>query len=741
MTENSAAFDIIDRDLSDVMGEKYISYALSTIMSRSLPDVRDGLKPVHRRILYAMYQLRLNPDTSPKKCARVVGDVIGKFHPHGDQAVYDSLARLAQDFSVRYPLVDGQGNFGNIDGDNPAAMRYTEARMTDVALSLLSGISEDAVDLRETYDGDTVEPVVLPANFPNILANGAYGIAVGMATSIPPHNVGEICDALDLLIDKKTTPIEDLLEHIQGPDLPTGGTLVEDKSVIMEAYKTGRGSFRVRSKWHKEDLKQGMYQIVVTEIPYQVQKSKLIEKIAELIISKKIAFLDDVIDESAEDVRVVLVPKNRNVEPEVLMEALFRYSDLEGRFSLNMNVLDGGVTPRVMNVKEVLLAFIDHRQEVLIRKSEYRLRKIAERLDVLVGYLTAYLNIDEVIQIIREEDDPKKVLMERFQINEAQSDAILNMKLRNLRKLEEIEIRREHDELLEERTSLDKLIASDTRQMTVIRKETKEIKEKFGQETELGKRRTVIASAPKLIEVPTEAMVEKEPITVVCSEKGWVRSMKGHLDEAKLLDLKYKDSDREKFVFHAETTDKILAFSTDGRFFTIGADKLPAGRGFGEPIRLMFEIPNDADIISLMKHDPERKLLIAADDCRGFVVNEKDVIAQTKNGKQVLNVKGDVEALICTEVIGDHVAVIGENRKLLVFPVAEIPEMGRGRGVILQKYKDGGLSDVKSFNLEEGLSWKMGERNRNQTDLLAWLGKRAAAGKLPPNGFPRNNKF
>jgi len=744
MTEETAAFDIIDRDLGDVIGEKYLSYAMSTIMSRSLPDVRDGLKPVHRRLLFAMAQLKLKPETSPKKCARVVGDVIGKFHPHGDQSVYDAMVRLAQDFAVRFPLVDGQGNFGNIDGDNAAAMRYTEARLTSVAEALLQGIDEDAVDFRETYDGETEEPVVLPANFPNLLANGSTGIAVGMATSIPPHNVGELCDCLSAIIEKPSIEIDELMANFNGPDFPTGGTLVEDKSTILQAYKTGRGSFRVRAKWEVEQLKQGQYQVVVTEIPYQVQKSRLIEKIAELIISKKLPFMDDIQDESTEEVRVVLVPKNRNVDPQVMMEALFRYTDLESRFPLNMNVLDGGVLPRVMDLKEVLEAFIEHRRDVLVRRSNYRLGKIAHRIEVLEGYLVAYLNLDEVIAIIRGSDDAKTELIKRFELTEGQADAILNMRLRALRKLEEIEIRKEHTALLEEKEKLEALVASRQRQMTHIKKQIKEIDKNFGRATELGARRTVIGSAPTLIEVPMEAMIEKEPITIVCSDKGWVRAMKGHLDLSKTAEeLKYKDGDRGRFVFHCETTDKLIVFATNGRFYTIGADKLPSGRGFGDPIRLMVDLPNDVDIVTLTKHTPSRKLLVAADDARGFIVFEKDIVAQTKNGKQVLNVKGGVEAKICTEVCeeDDFIAVVGTNRKLLLFPLSEIPELGRGRGVILQRIKDGSLSDVKSFKLEEGLSWTTGAGTRVEPNTTAWVGKRAQAGKVPPNGFPRANKF
>jgi topoisomerase-4 subunit A len=743
MTEETPAFDIIDRDLGDVLGEKYLSYALSTIMSRSLPDVRDGLKPVHRRLLYAMSQLNLRAELSPKKCARVVGDVIGKFHPHGDQSVYDALVRLAQDFAVRYPLVNGQGNFGNIDGDNAAAMRYTEAKMTEVAELLLVQIDEDTVDFRETYDGESKEPLVLPANFPNILANGASGIAVGMACSIPPHNVAELCAAIMHLIDNPAAEEREMMQFIKGPDFPTGGTLVEDPASIENAYATGRGGFRVRAKWEREELKQGLYQIVVTEIPYQVQKSRLIERIADLIQTRKIPLLDDVNDESTEDIRVVLTPKNRNVDERILMEWLFKNTELENRISLNMNVLDGGVTPRVMTLKDVLEAFIAHRRDVLVRRSNYRLSKIADRLEVLLGYLAAYLNLDEVIRIIREEDEPKQDLMKAFDLNEAQADAILNMRLRALRKLEELEIRKEHKVLLGEKGDLEKLLASYDQQMTVIKRQVHSIGEQFSKDTELGKRRTVIGRMPADIEVPDEALIEKEPITVVCSEKGWIRALKGHLEADKVKDLKYKDGDRGKFIFHTETTDKIILFATNGRFYTLAANDLPAGRGYGEPVRLMVDLPNDADLVTLFKFAPETKLLVAADSGHGFVVKQADIEAQTRNGKQILNVKPPSEASVCVPVKegDDHVAVIGENRKLLVFPLDEVPEMTRGKGVILQRFKDGSLSDVKTFKGEEGLSWTTGAGTRVEQNFTPWLGKRAQSGKLPPNGFPRANSF
>ena len=747
MSQDNIAEDqqIVDQPFGEILSTRYLSYALSTIMSRSLPDVRDGMKPVHRRLMFAMYQLKLNPTTPPKKSARVVGDVIGKYHPHGDTAVYDAMVRLAQDFAQRYPLVDGQGNFGNIDGDNAAAMRYTEARLTDVALLLLDGIEEDAVDFRPTYDGSESEPVVLPGGFPNLLANGASGIAVGMATSIPPHNVEELCEAC-LTILEKDTSVAELVEIVGGPDFPTGGTLVEDKADNVKAYETGRGSFRVRAKWEKEELKQGQYQIVVSEIPYQVQKSKLIEKIAELINLKKLPMLDDVRDESAEDIRLILVPKNRNVEPELLMEALYRNCDLETRFSLNMNVLDyssaGALVPRVMNLKEVLQAWMNHLQVVLVRRSNHRLAKVLHRLEVLEGYLVVYLNIDEVIRIIRFEDDPKAELMKKFKLSEVQVEAILNLRLRRLHKLEEMEIKGEHDKLSQERDELEKLIKSEARQWTKIKKQIGEIKKMFAGDTELGARRTILGSAPAPVAVNLEeAMIEKEPITIVCSSKGWIKAMKGHGVNPK--DLKYKDGDRGRFVIEAQTTDKLLVFGTNGRFYTIGCDKLPPGRGFGEPLRIMVDLPNDADIAEMTLYAPGQKLLVAATSGHGFLVKSDDVLAQTKSGKQVLNVSGKVEAKLCKFVAEghDHLAVIGKNRKMLVFTLEELPEMARGKGVILQKYKDGGLSDVKSFKWDEGLSFKYGAGETVVDDINPWVGSRASAGRLPPNGFPKSNQF
>ena len=739
MAKQSEAGDIRPTQFVDALGERYLSYAMSTIMSRSLPDVRDGLKPVHRRLLHAMRELRLDPSSGFKKCARIVGDVMGKYHPHGDAAIYDAMVRLAQSFAVRYPLVDGQGNFGNIDGDNPAAMRYTEARLTEVAKALLEGIDEDAVDFRETYDGEGNEPVVLPARFPNLLANGAAGIAVGMATSIPPHNVGELCTGLLHMIKRPNVTIGKLVELIPGPDFPTGGALVESRENVLEAYKTGRGGFRLRAQWHTEKIKGGGYKIVVTEIPYQVQKSKLIEKIAELMHARKLTMLNDIQDESTTDVRLILEPKSRNVEPEVLMESLFRQTDLETRFSLNMNVLDAGQSPRVMNLQEVLRAFLDHRHDVLIRRSKFRLAQIEHRLEILDGYLIAYLNLDEVIRIVREEDDAKGALIAAFGLTELQADSVLNMRLRSLRKLEEMEIRTEHKALSEEKTGLERLLGDETLRWEAISEEIKDIRTKFGEKTELGKRRTEIGDPPSDVIIPLEAMIDREPVTVICSAKGWIRAAKGHLQDFE--EVRYKDGDGKRFAFHAETTDKVLVFATNGRFYAMGADKLPGGRGFGEPLRLMFDMPSDHDIVSLFIFKPDRKLLLVSSDGRGFVVTEKDVFAQTRAGKQVLNVSGGNEAKICTLAEGDSVAVVGDNRKLLVFDATELPEMTRGRGVMLQRYRDGGLSDVIMFDSTVGLQWRSGERTRTETDLRDWIGKRAQAGRLPPKGFPRNNRF
>ena len=733
---------VIDQQMGEILSERYLSYALSTIMSRSLPDVRDGMKPVHRRLLFAMSQLNLKHDAPPKKSARVVGDVIGKYHPHGDSSVYDAMVRLAQDFAVRYPMVDGQGNFGNIDGDNAAAMRYTEARLTRVAQLMLEGIDQNAVDFRPTYDGSEEEPIVLPGAFPNILANGSSGIAVGMATNIPPFNVAELCEACLEMLENDITESK-LASIIKGPDFPTGGILIEPKANIVQAYKTGKGAFRMRAKWEREDLKRGTYQIVVTEIPYQVQKSKLIEKIAELINARKLPLLDDIRDESAEDIRIVLVPKTGNVEDELLMEALFRATDLETRFSMNMNVLENGVTPRVMPLKEVLQAWLDHQQVVLVRRSQHRLEKVMHRIEVLEGLLTVYLNVDKVIKIIRTKDKPKEELIKEFKLTEVQAEAILNMRLRSLNKLQEIELKGEHDELSKERDELEKLIKSEARQWTQIKKQIKALHEEFGPKTELGKRRTKIGKAlePVDLEQLEEAMIEKEPITVICSAKGWIKAMKGHDLDTK--GIKYKDGDRAKFTLEMQTTDKLLVFGSNGRFYTLGGDQLPPGRGFGEPVRLMLGLPNDADIVDIEKYEADVKMVVAADDGRGFIVRMEDCLAQTKNGKQVLNVSGNVEAKLCKTIAEghDHIAVMGKNRKMIVFEMEQLPEMSKGRGVILQRYKDGGLSDLKTFNWNDGLTYKYGTGETLVPDLNPWLGERAQAGRLPPNGFPKSNKF
>ncbi len=739
MAKETALAEIRDTPLTEALGQRYLSYALSTIMARSLPDVRDGLKPVHRRLLWAMHELKLDPAQGFKKCARIVGDVMGKYHPHGNLAIYDALVRLAQDFAARYPMVDGQGNFGNIDGDNPAAERYTEARLTEAAQAMIAGLGEDAVDFRPTYDGEGREPVVMPAALPNLLANGSAGIAVGMATSIPPHNIGEICAALQHLIKFPNATIGKLVELMPGPDFPTGGVLVEGRQAVIDAYATGRGGFRIRAKWEVEKQKGGTYQVVVTEIPYQVAKSKLIEKIAELLQEKKLAMLADVRDESTTDVRIVLEPKSRNVDPAVLMESLFRQTDMETRFPLNMNVLDADGMPRVMTLREVLQAFLDHRHVVLQRRTKHRLEQIAHRLEVLDGYLIAYLNLDAVIGIIRTEDEPKPVLMKRFKLSDVQAEAILNMRLRSLRKLEEMEIKGEHKKLTDEQKDLRGLMKDEGRRWKAIGEEIADINKRFGGKTPLGKRRTEIGDAPSEVVIPLEAMVEREPVTVVCSAKGWIRAMRGHL--ADWSSIVYKEGDSERFVFHAETTDKLVIFGTNGRFYMVGVDKLPGGRGHGEPLRLMIELGNDQDIVNVFVRKPGRKLLVAASDGRGFVVPEDEVLAQTRAGKQVLNVTPPVEAKVCTPVEGDTVAAIGENRKLLLFPLEQLPEMTRGRGVTLQKYKQGGLSDAKVFTLAEGLTWKLGDKVRTETDLKDWIGERAQAGRLPPRGFPSGNRF
>ena len=741
MTSSSTVEDIRDVGLADALSERYLSYALSTIMSRSLPDVRDGLKPVHRRLLYAMRQLKLDPKSGFKKCARVVGDVMGKYHPHGDMSIYDALVRLAQEFSVRYPLVDGQGNFGNIDGDNAAAMRYTEARMTEIAWMLLDGIDEDAVDFRETYDGEDAEPIVLPASFPNLLANGAAGIAVGMATSIPPHNIVELCDALLHLIKHPNVTFDKLVDFIPGPDFPTGGVLVEPRSTIVETYRSGRGSFRLRARWTVENQSHGQYQIVVTEIPYQVQKARLIEKIAELMELRKLPFLADIRDESTDDVRIVLEPRSRTVEAEPLMEQLYMQTDLETRFSLNLNVLDGRNVPRVMDLREALQAFLDHRHVVLVRRSNYSLNKIIQRLELLEGFMIAYWNLDEIIRIIREEDDPKIQMMKAFKLNDVQAEAILNMRLRQLRKLEEQTIRTEHADLSTESEQIRALLKDEKARWKIISDETAATKKRFAKDDPIGQRRTEIGMPPTAVIVPLEAMIERELVTIVCSEKGWIRAVKGHaLDSEK---LRIKDGDKERFAVEGYTTDKLLVFGTNGRFYTIGCDRLPSGRGHGEPIRLLIDLGNAHDVISIRIHKPDRRLVVASDSGRGFVVAENDVIAQTRNGKQVLNLSANEEARACVIVDdeADSVAVLGENRKLLIFPLDELPVMSRGRGVIVQRYKDGGLRDIKTLKLAAGLSWQTGSGLRTETDVAAWIGKRAQAGQLTPKGFPRVNRF
>jgi len=732
--------EILPTPLAGALSERYLAYALSTIMDRALPDVRDGLKPVHRRLMYAMRQLKLDPSQGFKKSARVVGEVIGRFHPHGDQAIYDALVRLAQDFAVRYPLIDGQGNFGNVDGDNAAAMRYTESRLTEVAQALLEGIDEDTVDFRATYDGEDSEPVVLPAAFPNLLANGSTGIAVGMATSIPPHNASELCDAALHLIKTPNATAKGLMKWVKGPDFPTGGVVVETPEDMAEAYKTGRGGFRVRARWHREDGARGTYVVVVTEVPYQVQKSKLIEKLAELIHAKKLPLLADVRDESAEDIRLVLEPRNGKVDETMLMESLFKTTDLESRISLNMNVLERGLVPKVMSLPDVLRAYLDHQQDVLVRRSNYRLAKIEHRLEILNGYLIVYLNLDEVIRIVREEDEPKVVLMKTFKLTDIQADAILNMRLRSLRRLEEMEIKTEHKNLTAEAKGLRVLLKSDDKQWKQIADDIKAIKERFGQKTELGKRRTTFSEAPDIEFELEEVLVEKEPITVVCSDKGWIRAMKGHLEPG--AEIKYREGDKARIVFHAQTTDKLLAFGTNGRFYMITCDKLPGGRGHGEPIRLLIDLGNDEDLVQLMVHDPERTLLVASTTGHGFIVLEEEVVAAKKSGKQVLNVKTPAEAQVCAVVEGDHVAVLGENRKLLIFGLDQVPQMARGKGVLLQRYKDGGLQDAKVFCLEDGLSVDdKSNRTHTFTDLRDWMGNRANAGRLPPKGFPRTGKL
>ncbi|HWH18699.1 MAG TPA: DNA topoisomerase IV subunit A [Allosphingosinicella sp.] len=737
---------IVDAPFDDALSQRYLVYALSTITARSLPDVRDGLKPVHRRLLWAMRLLRLDPASGYKKCARVVGDTIGKYHPHGDQSVYDAMVRLAQTFSLRYPLVDGQGNFGNVDGDNAAAYRYTEARLTATAVELMAGLDEGTVDYRPTYNGEEEEPEVFPGLFPNLLANGASGIAVGMATSIPPHNAAEIIDAASHLIDNPRAEPSALMDFVSGPDFPTGGVIVDSADAIAGAYATGRGGFRVRARWEIEKGGQGSWTAVVTEIPFQVQKSKLIEQIAALIAEKKLPILTDVRDESDERIRIVLEPRSRTVEPQVLMDSLFRLTDLEVRIPLNLNVLDASRTPRVMSLHEVLSEWLAHQIIVLVRRAEHRVAKIVDRVELLEGYLIAYLNLDRVIEIIRSEDEPKPVMIAEFGLTDRQAEAILNMRLRSLRKLEEMQIRGERDALEKERDELQKLIESPARQRTRLKKDLAALRERYGPDTALGARRTLIEEAGPAREIPLEAMIEREPITIIMSQRGWIRAMKGHVDLANPEAMKFKEGDGPKFFFHAQTTDKILLAAENGRFYTLAADKLPGGRGFGEPVRLMIDIEGEGGIVALMPAVSGAKLLLASSDGRGFIASAAGAVAETRKGKQIVNLREGAKLKVVRQIANNHdfVAVMGDNRKMVVFPISELPEMGRGQGVTLQRYRDGGLSDAKTFAFAEGLSWGMGGgsgRVRTESDLSAWRTARGAAGRMPPVGFPRDNRF
>ena len=737
---------IVEAPFGEAISERYLVYALSTITARSLPDLRDGLKPVHRRLLWAMRLLKLDPSAGYKKCARVVGDVIGKYHPHGDQSVYDAMVRLAQPFSMRYPLVDGQGNFGNVDGDNAAAMRYTEARLTQASVDLMDGLNKGTVDFRPTYNGEEEEPEIFPGLFPNLLANGASGIAVGMATSIPPHNAVELIDAASHLIDNPKAEEAELMDYVQGPDLPTGGLLVDSREAIAETYRTGRGAFRVRARWHQEDLGRGTWEAVITEIPFQVQKGKLIEQIAALIADKKLPILADVRDESDEQIRIVLEPKSRAVEPDVLMDSLFRLTELETRVSLNLNVLDANRTPRVMSLREVLKKWLDHQFIVLVRRSEFRLGKIDDRVELLDGYIVAYLKLDRIIEIIRYENEPKQVMMAEFELNDRQAEAILDMRLRNLRKLEEMDLRQEREDLLAEREKLDKLINSKARQKTRMKKDLACLLKTYGADPGLSCRRTSLEEAAPPKEIPLEAMIEKEPITVVMSERGWIRAMKGHVDVAGLAKLKYKEGDGPAFDLHAQTTDKLLLAADNGRIYTLGGDKLPGARGFGEPVRSMVDIEDGAEISGLVKVEEGGKLLLASSAGKGFVASAEEIVSTTRKGKVVVNVKAGVKLIIVRPIPSgaDHVAVIGENRKMLIFEFEALPEMARGQGIMLQKYKDGGLSDATVFKLKDGLSWAMGGdtgRTRTATELGDWIGNRGSAGRMPPRGFPQDNRF
>ena len=750
---------MIDTPFDSALSERYLVYALSTITARSLPDLRDGLKPVHRRLLWAMRAMRLDPSQGYKKSARVVGDVIGKFHPHGDTAVYDAMVRLAQDFSLRYPLVDGQGNFGNIDGDNAAAYRYTEARLTRVAIDLMQGLDEGTVDFRPTYNGEDEEPEIMPGLFPNLLANGASGIAVGMATNIPPHNAAEVIGAALLLIENQNAELGELLEHVKGPDFPPGGIVVDSPETIAHAYETGRGGFRVRARfstgktagggWEEggiEKLSGGTWQLVISEIPYGVAKGKLIEQIAQLIADKKLPILEDVRDESAEDLRIVLEPKSRNVDPEVLKESLFRLTDLESRFALNLNVLDATRTPKVMGLKQLLAEWLQHQIIVLVRRAQHRIAKIDDRLELVAGYIIAFLNLDRIIEIIRTEDEPKPVMIEEFILTDRQAEAILNMRLRSLRKLEEMELKREQTDLTAEREELAKLVESPARQKTRLRKDLEKLRDVSGLETLLGARRTTIAEAAPTREIPLDAMIEKEPVTVILSKRGWIRAQRGHVAEGQWGEFKFKEGDELLFAAHAQTTDKLLVAASDGRFFTVGADKLPGGRGFGEPLRLMVDIDPEARIVAMIPASADGRLLLASTSGHGFVAQMSEVVAETRKGRNVVNLKPKASLAVVRSIRAhdDSVAAVGENRKLVVFPLAEVPLMARGQGVMLQRYRDGGLSDAVSFTFAEGLSWAMGGdtgRTRTETDLAPWRVARGAAGRMPPTGFPRNNRF
>jgi topoisomerase-4 subunit A len=747
MTDTADPFNqIVDAPFDSALSQRYLVYALSTITARSLPDVRDGLKPVHRRLLWGMRLLRLDPASGYKKCARVVGDVMGKYHPHGDASIYDAMVRLAQSFSLRYPLVDGQGNFGNIDGDNAAAMRYTEARLTQAAILLMEGLDEQTVEFKPTYNGEEEEPEVFPGLFPNLLANGASGIAVGMATSIPPHNVAELIDAAIHLIDQPEGDPREIMRFVQGPDLPTGGIVVDSAAAIAEAYATGRGSFRVRARWHIEDQGRGTWAAVITEVPYQVPKAKLIEAIAQLINDKKLPILADVRDESDEAIRIVLEPRARTVDAQTLMDSLFRLTDLESRISLNLNVLDKDRTPRVMSLKQALAAWIEHQFEVLLRRSQHRLDKIADRIELLDGYIIAYLNLDRVIQIIRTEDEPKPVLMAEFELTDRQAEAILNMRLRSLRKLEEMELRKEREALDKEAADLRALVESPARQRTRLKRDLAKLRERYGPETDLGRRRTLIEEQAQAREIPLEAMIEREPITVILSQRGWIRAMKGHVDLASAETLKFKEGDGPLFAFHAQTTDKLLLIADTGRVYTLPSDKLPGGRGFGEPVRLLIDLEGDATVITLLPMRSGEKLLLAASDGKGFVADAREIVAETRKGRQVVNLR-DSAKLKVARPIGeghDYIGVIGDNRKLVVFPLAELPEMTRGQGTQFQRYRDGGLSDVTSFRFVDGLTWPMGGetgRMRTETELGPWRAARGAAGRMPPTGFPRDNRF